>query len=109
MSMPAQEVRRRDDLRLEVLLDRRRAAHHLGLAREDARERLRVGHLVEAPAARRPQIIRSSVSSIAAAEADRRHGDPLGRHRLHEIADAVLRRLAVGEQDDVLLLARAST
>ena len=27
----------------------------------------------------------------------------LARHRLHEIADAVLRRLAVGEQDDVLL------
>ena len=41
-SMPRRKSAGATTSRLEVLLDRRRAAHHLGLAREDARERLRV-------------------------------------------------------------------
>ena len=51
MSMPRRKSAGATTLRLEVLLDGGRAAHHLGLAGEDARQRLRIGDLVEAAAA----------------------------------------------------------
>src|SRR5690606_41578837 len=79
-----QEIRRGDLRDGKPLLDGRLLRDDLRLAREDARQRVRVGRVVEAAAAR----VREPAQELAVdalADAHRAERDRLGDHRLREL------------------------
>ena len=91
----------RDAHRLEVLLDDRRALDLLGLLDHQPRQIERVVAVVVAAVAELGELLQQ-VGVGVAADADGAQGDLASRICCGQAGVVAARRLAVGEQDDVL-------